>query len=249
MIAEGNHLLSKVDGRTTADCWDQMRFRSGHIAIQHENLNARAEIRKIDIKELPEKESAAKPSMPAAKSKKLSAASFESIFNGTDLTGWDGDTSIWKVEDGAIVAHGENNPSTDWKGNTYLIHQGDYTDFELTLQFKLSNQGNSGVQFRTTLNDRGKVQGYQAEIGFLRGGIPITGNLYEEATGRKFLVELNEDQRRHFENKYRPGNWNDMFVRCLASMSSSRSTVSPPSTFTTRKEGDPDFSPCKATAE
>jgi serine/threonine protein kinase/formylglycine-generating enzyme required for sulfatase activity len=216
IIVKANHIVVKVNGVTTADYLDEKEISaSGYIALQQNNPKTVVEFRKIEIKELPEKKTASKPSTPAAKTKKPASGSFEPIFNGTDLAGWDGDLSIWKVDDGTIVAHGENNPVNDSTGNTYLIHQGDYTDFELTLQFKLSNQGNSGVQFRTMLNDRGKVQGYQAEIGYVRNHGSITGNLYEEATGRGFLVELNEVQRRRFEAKYRAGDWNDLFVRCV----------------------------------
>ena len=96
------------------------------------------------------------------------------LFNGTDLTGWQGDPRIWTVEDGSIVAHGDRNPASNWRGNTYLVHQGNYTDFELKLQFKLS-KGNSGVQFRSVLNDNKTMHGYQAEIGFDRGGKDLTG--------------------------------------------------------------------------
>ena len=41
------------------------------------------------------------------------------IFNGTDLTGWDGDPELWSVRDGAI--RGETTPEKPAKGNTFLI--------------------------------------------------------------------------------------------------------------------------------
>ena len=41
-----------------------------------------------------------------------SAVSGEELFNGRDLSGWEGDTAHWRVEDGAIigaeVAEGKN---------------------------------------------------------------------------------------------------------------------------------------------
>jgi hypothetical protein len=33
----------------------------------------------------------------------LLAAGFRPLFNGKDLTGWDGNPELWSVEDGAIV--------------------------------------------------------------------------------------------------------------------------------------------------
>jgi hypothetical protein len=141
--------------------------------------------------------------------------SFMPLFNGKDLSGWQGDLRIWAVENAAIIAHGDRNPANGWKGNTFLVHQANYADFELRLQFKLSNHGNSGVQFRSVLKDDGIVLGYQAEIGCDRDGKDLTGNLYEEGTGRNFLATLDDEQRSRFETKYRTGDWNDLFIRCV----------------------------------
>src|SRR5512134_2514159 len=38
---------------------------------------------------------------------------FTSLFNGTDLTGWDGNPKLWSVQDGAIV--GKTGTNTDNK--------------------------------------------------------------------------------------------------------------------------------------
>jgi hypothetical protein len=56
VIAEGNHLVIKVNGRTTADYTDKKRrFTSGHIALQQIIPQTVVEFRKIEIKELPPK--------------------------------------------------------------------------------------------------------------------------------------------------------------------------------------------------
>ena len=44
------------------------------------------------------------------------------IFNGKDLTGWDGDPRLWTVKDGAI--RGETTPDKKAKGNTFLVWNG-----------------------------------------------------------------------------------------------------------------------------
>lgn len=52
VIAEGNHLVIKVNGQTTSDYTDEeWRFIKGHIALQQFTLNP--EFRKVEIKELP----------------------------------------------------------------------------------------------------------------------------------------------------------------------------------------------------
>ena len=43
----------------------------------------------------------------------------EVLFNGKDLTGWDGDPRLWSVQDGVI--HGETTPENVATGNTFLI--------------------------------------------------------------------------------------------------------------------------------
>jgi hypothetical protein len=55
VIAEGNHMVLKVNGKTTANYTDERRqFTSGHIGVQQLNAETVAEFRKIEIKELPE---------------------------------------------------------------------------------------------------------------------------------------------------------------------------------------------------
>ena len=46
-------------------------------------------------------------------------AGMTSLFNGTDLTDWDGDPRLWSVRDGVI--RGETTADVPAKGNTFLI--------------------------------------------------------------------------------------------------------------------------------
>jgi hypothetical protein len=53
VIAEGNHIVVKVNGKTTADYIDEKRlYSSGHIALQQLDAQTVVEFRKIEIKEL-----------------------------------------------------------------------------------------------------------------------------------------------------------------------------------------------------
>ena len=74
---------------------------------------------------------------------------FTRIFNGKDLSGWDGDTDLWAVKDGVI--RGETTPEKKATGNTFLIWEGGKTaDFELRLSFRCNATNNSGIQYRST---------------------------------------------------------------------------------------------------
>ena len=111
---------------------------------------------------------------------------FVSLFNGKDLSGWEGLSPHWSVEDGAIT--GRTTPETALKGhNTFLVWQGGSpADFELRAKFKLQG-GNSGIQYRSKLLDPAKfiVGGYQADIDTTGRYIGIN---YEEK-GRGILTE------------------------------------------------------------
>lgn len=112
------------------------------------------------------------------------AGEFESIHNGRDLEGWDGDPSIWSVEDGAIT--GITTAENPLKNNTFLIFEGKpLSNFRLELQYRIYD-GNSGIQYRSKVFDAKKwiVGGYQADI---EAGTTYTGILYEEK-GRGILA-------------------------------------------------------------
>jgi hypothetical protein len=98
------------------------------------------------------------------------AGEYSDLFNGKDLSGWDGDPNTWKVENGAITGYVEEG--TDIKDHSYLIWQeGKVRDFELSLKFR-SDSGNSGIDYRAQkiLKDRDgsdlewTIKGYQADI-------------------------------------------------------------------------------------
>jgi putative heme-binding domain-containing protein len=112
----------------------------------------------------------------------LPAGGEESIFNGKDLTGWEGDASAWSVEDGAIVGRGPQ------KKNQFLYYAKEVGDFRLTLEVRLvPDRENSGIQFRSERLPDGHARGYQADIG--KGW---WGKLYDEH-GRGLLVKVDGD--------------------------------------------------------
>src|SRR5688572_6676914 len=109
---------------------------------------------------------------------KNSKNGFVKIFDGKTLNGWVGDSTYWRVENGNLV--GEITPATVLKTNSFIIWQGGKpSDFELTLEFKISKAGNSGINYRSEqLTDvPHALKGYQADID---GAIRYTGQNYEE---------------------------------------------------------------------
>jgi hypothetical protein len=115
---------------------------------------------------------------------------FESIFDGKSLSGWKGDAAFWRVEDGALV--GETTAEKKLPRNTFIVWQGGpLKDFELKLEYRISESGNSGVQYRSTALEEFVLKGYQADID---GKNAFTGMLYEER-GRGFMAERGQVAR------------------------------------------------------
>ena len=116
----------------------------------------------------------------------LGQTDWQWIFNGKDLTGWDGDPRLWSVKDGAI--RGQTTKEKPARGNTFLVWRaGKLKDFELKLKFRIQN-GNSGVQYRSKEFKKWVISGYQAEVENNPGKV---GFLYHEA-GRAWLVNVGD---------------------------------------------------------
>jgi hypothetical protein len=117
-------------------------------------------------------------------------AEFRSIFDGATLSGWEGNPAYWRVENGVII--GETTPATLLASNTFIVWRGGRPkDFELKLQYRISTNGNSGINYRSSIvpdsvtpQNQFAMRGYQCDI----DGMQLyTGNNYEER-GRLFLA-------------------------------------------------------------
>lgn len=102
---------------------------------------------------------------------------WQELFDGKTLENWDGDPSLWSVEDGVIT--GRTTSETNLKANNFLIWRGGELDnFELELEYKIVN-GNSGIQYRSfeLPNRKWGIGGYQADF---EAGDTYSGILYGE---------------------------------------------------------------------
>ncbi|MBI5691055.1 MAG: DUF1080 domain-containing protein [Verrucomicrobia bacterium] len=94
----------------------------------------------------------------------LAQDGFISLFNGRDLTGWDGEPGLWQVEHGVIV--GTSEPGRP-KTNSFLIWQGTVRDFELRATVRVVGDNNSGLQYRSRRLPEitpWTILGYQCDI-------------------------------------------------------------------------------------
>ena len=76
---------------------------------------------------------------------------WQSLFNGQDLQGWrnynqQSISEKWIVEDGTI--------HLTEKGGQHIVYDQPFKDFELKLQWKISERGNSGIFIRSSEGDQ-----------------------------------------------------------------------------------------------
>lgn len=126
---------------------------------------------------------------------------FTPIFNGKDLTGWEGNLELWKVENGMLVG---DSPGINH--NEFLATEKKYGDFELRLEFRLRNGvGNTGVQFRSEREPNSTaVIGYQADLGQI-----FWGCLYDEHRRNRVLVQAPKS----LFDVLKKNDWNEYVIR------------------------------------
>jgi hypothetical protein len=110
---------------------------------------------------------------------------FQNLFDGKGFGEWAGDTAVWRVEGGTLV--GEVTPTRQIRTNSFLIWRGGRpADFEFIAEYRISERGNSGVNYRSeeVPGIPYAVKGYQLDID---GANTYTGQNYEER-GRGFLA-------------------------------------------------------------
>lgn len=124
----------------------------------------------------------------------------QSLFNGKNLDGWKVyGTEKWYVENGELIC--ESGPDKEYG---YLATDGQYKDFELTVQFKQEANGNSGVFFHSSLEGT-KITGWQAEVA---PPDMHTGGIYE-SYGRGWLIQPDKEKEKYLKM----GEWNTMKVK------------------------------------
>lgn len=79
------------------------------------------------------------------------------LFNGQDLTGWQGNTKGYTAENGKIVLYPD-------RGDGNLFTEKEYADFVLRFEFKLTPGANNGLGIRTPLEGDAAYVGMELQI-------------------------------------------------------------------------------------
>ena len=147
-----------VDNTILENYWERDKpiYPTGQIELQaHGNP---LYFRNIFIREIPR--DTAVPQMTRAETDE----GFRPVFNGRDLEGWTGDTKGYAAEDGKIIIRPELG-----SGNLYTA--GEYADFVLRFEFKLTPAANNGLGVRAPLEGDAAYAGMEIQI--LEDGSPV----------------------------------------------------------------------------
>ena len=135
---------------------------------------------------------------------------WESLFNGKNLKGWKklNGTAEYVVKDGAIIGTSKLNTP-----NTFLATEKNYGDFILELEYKVDNELNSGIQFRSNsikTYDNGRVHGYQCEID--PSPRAWSAGIYDEAR-RGWLYALDKNPKA--KSAFKANEWNKVRIEAI----------------------------------
>ncbi len=127
------------------------------------------------------------------------------LFDGKSLEGWEGNLTMFRLEDGAIVGGMLDKPIPN---NEFLCAEGEWSDFELTLKVKIKGNANGGIQLRSQriADPPHEMSGYQADMGWT-----FWGALYDESRRNKVLQA---PDKALIERILKKDDWNEYKIRC-----------------------------------
>jgi HEAT repeat protein len=152
-----------VDDVTMDNYWDRKLpiFPSGPIELQAHGTDLA--FRNIYVREIEAGEYKLSPDEKAD--------GFVSLFNGSNLDGWQGNKTDYYVENGEIVVQ----PKRGGHGN--LFTEKEYSDFNYRFEFQLTPGANNGLGIRAPLEGDAAYVGMELQI--LDNTAPIYANLKE----------------------------------------------------------------------
>lgn len=90
------------------------------------------------------------------------AGEWQTLFNGEDLTGWQpvgGHMEDWKVVDGEIHITDRGDGAATW-----IATEKQYSNYELSVDFKIYEGGNSGIFLRAPITSNPAYEGMEIQL-------------------------------------------------------------------------------------
>ena len=127
---------------------------------------------------------------------------FKPLLDGKTFNGWEGNQSVFRIEDGAVVG---GSLKAKVARNEYLCTKKRFRNFEVRLKFRLlGDDTNGGVQFRSErVPKSNEMIGYQADM-----GQHYWGCLYDERRHKLLTGPTKEEQQKSIHRN----DWNDYVI-------------------------------------
>jgi hypothetical protein len=220
--AIGNTLRTWINGIPVAHLIDDMTS-TGFIALQvhsiygdmKEGMRVRWKNIKIQTKDLKSSSPDNIPVhnlIPNSISFQEQHLGFELLFNGSNLQNWrnvysqDSPSKRWKVESGAILVNSSDGSET---GND-IVTRSNYSAFEFTFEFKITEGANSGIKYFVNENfDSGGKSGIGLEYQILDDD--KHPDAQQGAAGNRTLASLYDlipPKKPDARFLKKPGQWN-----------------------------------------
>ena len=134
-----------------------------------------------------------------------------SLFNGVDLTGWEGAgkpaETCWKAEDGLLQCTGTPGP--------WLRSAKEYGDFNLRLEYELAPAGNSGIYVRVPMdgkhhrdNDSQPPAGFEVQI------LDDAAERYKNLKDYQYSASVYDIGAANPRVSRPAGEWNTLEINC-----------------------------------
>jgi hypothetical protein len=129
---------------------------------------------------------------------------FASLFNGNDLSGWQGmggPTSNWATKEGILSCTGKS-------GSQWIATKEEFSDFDLRLEFKIPVNGNSGVFIRAPQKGAPWVAGMEIQV------LDDYGPKWKNLKPAQFTGAIYGVCAPSVRASKKAGEWQSMRIRC-----------------------------------
>ncbi len=170
----------------------------------------------------PRKESAARPEASSQAglnqlTETEKADGWQLLFDGQTTHGWRGahreefPQHGWKVEDGQLIVQASDGSESTNGGD--IVTEAEYTAFEFSVDFRLTEGANSGIKYFVTEKEKQKGSAYGLEFQLLDDERHPDAKLYTTYPGSRTLgslYDLMKSEQVHFNGI---GQWNTAVVK------------------------------------
>jgi len=133
------------------------------------------------------------------------------LFNGKDLTGWEGLTGLWKIKGEDEI--GSTSGADGTPPSSFLVSKRSFKDFEIRYQVRLKGEkGSGGLQIRSNLVDRKTFDVNGPRVIIQRGFWSYVFVAYKEGLIGRFLARAPDEI---VTRTVKPLGFNEFHVRCV----------------------------------